>query len=385
MPGLLQYEADLANTSSTTQHPDAADSSPDHAETFATRAGLEDAQLWLPSALTSSARARVCQRGLAEIEDRLRTAQCTDSLRKIQQVLRVKSRMIHFKNKNVRGQRDGTRSRAVIDRIHLRARNAADRYRAARRTKLALVGPGSWEESFRILEDKDIRGYQDPDRLRPKTGRKGTIEDGQDLTNAAVADIEPGQEFELFNEPRSRRDGTGETRRTLSWIWTSCNTPDSETDKDELLRVEWAKSRARANRGDEEVKLLKEEMRRVLAFLAWKSAWWRERAAQREGLGGDLAESLQAFASEQANLQEDLANKFRRLWKAPLEDVDKAIAQNDTGHEEKEGKGLNEENGGDGEEDNEDEDEDEDGAKSDGERSQVEEVKYNDDNDDDDE
>jgi hypothetical protein len=56
---------------------------------------------------------------------------------------------------------------------------AAERYRAARRGKLALAGAGDWEEVLRVLEDGDIRGYQDVDKLRTRVGRPGTLEDGQ--------------------------------------------------------------------------------------------------------------------------------------------------------------------------------------------------------------
>jgi len=81
--------------------------------------------------------------------------------------------MVAFKNKNIRGQRDGTRSRTVIDRVHERARVAAERYRVARRAKLALAGSGNWEETLRVLNDGDIQSYQDPKRLRVWAGRRG--------------------------------------------------------------------------------------------------------------------------------------------------------------------------------------------------------------------
>jgi hypothetical protein len=41
------------------------------------------------------------------------------------------------------------------------------------------------------------------------------------------------------------------------------------------LRIEWAKTRAKALRYAEEVDLLEEEMRRVLQFLEWRASWWR--------------------------------------------------------------------------------------------------------------
>jgi len=122
-------------------------------------------------------RPAVCQDGLADIEERLRTAQCQDALEGVRNILKIKTRMIAFKNRNIRGQRQGTRSRAVIDRVHERARNMAQKYRASRAAKLELSGHGAWEETLLILKDEDVRGYQDADRLRVRPGRHGTVED----------------------------------------------------------------------------------------------------------------------------------------------------------------------------------------------------------------
>jgi hypothetical protein len=88
-----------------------------------------------------------------------------------------------------------------------------------------------------------------------------------------------------------------------------------------VLRAEWLKSRARAARWTEEVQLLREEMRHVLAFLEWRSNWWKERPALRQ-VDTALAEALRAFASEQAQLQLDIAASFRDLWRKPLQDSD---------------------------------------------------------------
>ena len=81
--------------------------------------------------------------------------------------------MVEFKNKQVRGQRGGLRSRVLIDRVHERARASTEKYRAARKAIYDLEGPGEWEEAFKVLEDNNVRGYQDPNRLRPRKGRQG--------------------------------------------------------------------------------------------------------------------------------------------------------------------------------------------------------------------
>jgi hypothetical protein len=243
-------------------------------------------------------------------------------------VLKIKTRMVEFKNKNVRGQREGTKSRTIIDRVHERARRAAEKYRVARAAKFQLSGPGDWENSLQILNDKDVRGYQDPDRLKLRTGRLGTLDDDQvNAQRSATSDttLEPTpitNEFSLFNEARHKRDGTGETRRTLSWIWTAKPPNINDDDEnDDILRTEWAKSRARMTRCKEEVMLLKEEMRRVVAFLDWKLRWWQEREEKRKGVDSALLEGLRAYATKQGVLQECLSDDFVRTWRSMKSDT----------------------------------------------------------------
>ena len=308
MPGFLQRRAALESTS-TAIHP-------------------EDAIIWLPSQIPAAIRPRVCSPELPDIEERIRTTHCYDGLDTIRHVLTVKSRMVMFKNKNVRGQREGTRSRAVIDRVHERVRAAAEKYRAARWAKHALAGEGEWEQVLQVLRDGDIRGYQDPSRLVVRAGRRGTLEDGQVEAEPGVGmgDDEGGDEgsnINLLHEIRGRRDGTGETRRTLSWIWiTSSRSPNPSDEGDDILRAEWAKSRARAARCREEILLLREEMRRVLAFLEWKSSWWLDRINSRVNITGDLAEGLKACAQTQGDLQRALKEHFCAIWRSPLTDSD---------------------------------------------------------------
>ena len=267
MPRVLQYHINggtstLTSSSSASGHP-------------------EDADIWLPSRIPAPYRDTVCMSGLPDIEVRLREAQAYDTLDKVRNMLKVKSRMVEFKNRNARGQREGLKSRSVIDSIHEKARMAAERYRRARIAKMFLSGPGDWEVVLRVLEDRDIRGYQDPNRLRVRQGRRGILNDEQLEQLARLTPDIPltnDDDLTLYNEPRTRRDGTGETRRTLSWIWTTdSNITGPEDSSDDILRSEWAKSRAQAARATEEVLLLREEMRRVLDFLGWKADWWTTR------------------------------------------------------------------------------------------------------------
>jgi hypothetical protein len=258
MPGLLQYRidvGDVATSLSASKHP-------------------EGEPLWLPSTIDQNRRQCVCINDLPLVEEKLGTAQCHNALELVCHVLKVKSRMVAFKNQNIWGQRENLRSRSVISKVHERARTAADKYRNARNATLALSGPGDWKKELRVLHDADIRSYQDPNHLRACQGRRGMLEDDQieQSGGGSVSVDDNAASFTLFTKEWSNRDGTEESRRTLSWIWLNNTEAGSLNDAgDDILRVEWAKSRARSNRATEEVLLLLEEMRRVLLFLEWKS------------------------------------------------------------------------------------------------------------------
>lgn len=333
MPGLLQVLTDLGASPiriwDSNPHP-------------------EDVDLWLPSAVSKERRRAACIEGLPEVELKLRTAQCSGTLEGLRHVLRIKTRMIYFKNKNIRGQREGTRSRAVIDRVHKRAIRLVHKYRAARKAKYELEGPGEWEQVFQILRNEDVRGYASA--LKKKSlGRRGIWEDGHELppeqepamlseseseSDESDLDVDMEEGARLTNAQilKARRKGTGETRKEISWIWRTLAMGFEDGDTvDDILRSEWARSKARCRRAREEVALLIEEMRRVLEFLEWRARWWNARGSVQLNVTPDVAEGLRAYAEEQANLQSSLAASFRKLWKTPLQRVDDVLGLDDLG------------------------------------------------------
>ncbi|KAH7919992.1 hypothetical protein BV22DRAFT_1022037, partial [Leucogyrophana mollusca] len=81
------------------------------------------------------------------------------------------------------------------------------------------------------------------------------------------------------------------------------------------LRVEWCKTRARAARWSEEVELLTEEKRRVLAFFRWHAAWWDDQADRREFEKGVDKEGVVAYSRRQSALRRALADRFVALWR----------------------------------------------------------------------
>ena len=82
-------------------------------------------------------------------------------------------------------------------------------------------------------------------------------------------------------------------------------------------RLEWSKSYAWSKRWEEEAELLKEEMRRTLEFLAWKSARWSSKTLKvNPSLSPALSEGLTAYALRQAAVFASLRDHFSSLWRA---------------------------------------------------------------------
>jgi hypothetical protein len=81
-------------------------------------------------------------------------------------------------------------------------------------------------------------------------------------------------------------------------------------------RLEWSKSYARSKRWEEEVELLKEEMRRTLEFFKWKSTLWSSKELKIDpSLSPALREGLIAYALRQAAVFTSLHDHFSSLWK----------------------------------------------------------------------
>jgi hypothetical protein len=133
-------------------------------------------------------------------------------------------------------------------------------------------------------------------------------------------------------------------------------------ERDDILRTEWAKSRARMTRSKEEVMLLKEEMRRVAAFLHWKQRWWREREEGRKDVDGALLEGLRAYGRRQGLLQKSLSDDFIRIWQSMssitqlLDECRDDDAEDDEDEDEGEDEGGEDGHGDDDDDDDDDDD-----------------------------
>jgi len=268
MPQVLESQPDM-------QDPLAADN-PDELEEL-------KPELWpltLPSQLSQDNRSS-CHKGVTETELALRLAQARDSLVDLRRLRRaLRSFKIYFKSNIVgEGQKTQTKSRASESTITVRINRAVRRYRLAYVALLSLDPMGDWRKEFRELTDKDNRG--------------------------------PGKEL--------GERGVGDGHYAMSWIWTSEGDQDAtdspDQDVNETVRHEWMTCRARADRWREELELLQEEMRRVVAFLEWKSSWWAGKVGSRLGSAtADIQHGINAYALKQANTYHSLAVSMANQW-----------------------------------------------------------------------
>ncbi|KAJ7104828.1 hypothetical protein C8R44DRAFT_639918, partial [Mycena epipterygia] len=232
-------------------------------------------KLWLPSKLAMTPRATVKETH-ARYEFELRIGQAHAALEELRRLLLVRTHQYRYKDDNVRGVAANTRAKTSIKNVDERVRRTAIEYRVARLTLSALgakLKERDWMRELKVLTPDDVRG-------RPR--------------------------------------GIKEEERPALWIWLSqlSSAEDMEKGMTEALRIEWAKTRARAWRWTE-VDLVEEEMRRVLLFLDWKAAWWLTLIDQCPVVVEDetMREGFKACALRQSHMQRSLKSRFEGNWK----------------------------------------------------------------------
>jgi hypothetical protein len=242
----------------------------------------ETVKIWFPSQLPPGSRDRWCIADLPQLEFDFRCAQANDALDIIRrfygvyQVLLMKNQ-VHIST----SQGTTTRTKALFTNFALKINQAAARYRDARVALLRLDPDerfSPWKGNIRELRRTDIRGP-------------------------------------------ARNGETSESLYQASWIWQTsslkANTGINDPELEDIMRVEWCKATARAERFQEEVELVVEEMRRTLLFFKWTVAEWEQRGAARVGepaIDGDTMTGLRAYAARQAALYCRLVTVFIGDW-----------------------------------------------------------------------
>lgn len=240
---------------------------------------------------------------LLEHEWQLRHAQAHDALASLRARLEVRAHMYQYKDRFIRGQREGTRSNSLLQSVEAKKHLDVLRYRAAfaaLEVLSAALGKTNWRGSLRELRDEDIRHI-------------------------------------------ASGDGSGsEGRRELSWIWltgggggATLQTEEGQQNIDackstcasflcrvlmlwfSALRVEWCKARARAQRWSEECDLLQEEMRRVLAYHDWHGSWWEGQVGRNVNFSHrpEYQEGADVYAFRQASIRRGIRARCEKVWR----------------------------------------------------------------------
>ncbi|KAJ7024475.1 hypothetical protein C8F04DRAFT_1192393 [Mycena alexandri] len=237
---------------------------------------LEDAPLFLPSALSDQERATGCTAGLVNIETRVRDAQCRSALVRLRNQLHIKSR-------------------------------GGDP---------AKVG---WQK----LRKRDIRLLEDPEELskrqakhekqeeRRRARERRLMAEGELPLVAGRAEVD---DDDSDGEEREARGG--ESVREVSWIWTVAGMEGTDAELEDVLRIEWAKAYARSRRWKEEVMLLEEEMRRVIVTFEYNTSSWDARSQViKVGEVDELfAEGAIAYAIKQARMFRQMAEEAKTTF-----------------------------------------------------------------------
>ncbi|KAJ7029541.1 hypothetical protein C8F04DRAFT_962701 [Mycena alexandri] len=260
--------------------------------------------LWLPSKQARTP-GTVFKDTHARYKFDMREARAHKSLDDVRSLLLVRTHQYKVKDSGaVAGVAGQTQIQGGIEVLNERIRRAADDYRAAHRAMSSLgshLAETRWSLVLKPLATEDVRG----------------------MPRGLFSDPEKKKKRKRGNQP----DLPPPAPKEMSWIWrtgiTALAAAASMSEEaavkatNESLRVEWAKTRARARRWTEEVDLLEEEMRRVLVFLEWKASWWRGLKDRQHEVVEDseLVESFNAYAERQATIQDAMKARFEENWK----------------------------------------------------------------------
>ena len=329
---------------------------------------VETIPLIFPSRLEPENRNRTCLHQVAEHERLLRMAQLQDSLIELRHTRKIRHKLLmnHHVQIAGQGQRASTRSRAVLASVEDRIIKYVERYRIAYQALLRLDPAGNWRKTFLELKDSDNRGpgkEREEERAgdgkyfrswiwsanpqaalsveaRPADGTDGGVDEGGaagvgggvlNLGGRARADVlnHEARGESINDEAGESSTNDGDEAEVDAATEEEANGDEVEVETatqeevNDVVRVEWTTAYARLTRWTEEVELLQEEMRRVVAFLEWRSNLWLARADGRgENLTFDVQSGLSAYAQKQAAVHHDLAVSFTKFWYPTLESYD---------------------------------------------------------------
>ncbi|KAJ7020541.1 hypothetical protein C8F04DRAFT_974156, partial [Mycena alexandri] len=281
MPGA----AALIASEETARDPDAAPPTP------------KKIKLWMPHEVDEQSRATCCARGVPDIEAKLRSSQCLNALIHLRSRLHSKRFFLGFRyssSSHMTGQNQATKANTLQAQITDRVTDSAAKYGKGYSALLRLQG--SVDPQFRPLTDSDLQL------------------DGDD----GESDRAARKQLAMIGVGRTKARRLCMPVSVPTWLQKRGNmTSDAMT----AVRVEWCRARARKVRWEEEVWLVREEMRRVLRYLHWQGEFWRARTESRPDGEAGVRAGVRAYALKQSTLCARLAAFFQGEWSTSTEEM----------------------------------------------------------------
>lgn len=263
----------------------------------------------------------IVRRGLAaavKAEVSLRIAQVDESLTQIRHLLRIRQHMSNYKQEQARGQVKNTRARTLLNRCQLKLLLAVAGYHGARQALIELQPHDLWDTKLKHLSKEELRA---PGERRSKFARRegrrklGEIKKKETIISQKRQGVP--WIWRLGAGASAQHENKEDSEGKSTFFLSMCSGSDVVLSTD--LRVEWADSYSRWRRWEEEILLVQEEMRRILAFQVSKANWWRERACQRADAADDVCAGISAYAEKQAHLCLRFGRHCAKMWTPVLQ------------------------------------------------------------------
>ncbi|KAJ7701526.1 hypothetical protein B0H17DRAFT_1195306 [Mycena rosella] len=183
-------------------------------------------------------------------------------LNDLRQGLRTRTVTTRFKIRNWSGQRALTRGQGILHQLNLKIHRAKLPYWYACQALLKLKGHGEWEKRLKVLAEDNVQALNERSLMDEEAAEQEYLRaTGQAPEEGGISAIEDVV--------------SGETHRTLSWIWYAvADKTNGDATIHKALRVEWCKAYSRSNRWREDLVTVEEEMRQTIEFGVWAESQW---------------------------------------------------------------------------------------------------------------
>ncbi|KAF7301155.1 CxC2 domain-containing protein [Mycena indigotica] len=244
---------------------------------------------------------------------------------------------------------EGTKTVVAFIKAGLQLQHIQRKIQATLKSKTLTADRASQVQELRVSFLKQLRSFQHLqltympgiETLREADDAKRDVNEPESRSITPLALSKQKPEFGVGNQPRSGfMEQMGQERhaasRTPAELRTGFLGFGMGPTKAARFMIQFGssglKARARKQRWEEEVELLREEMKRVLRSLRWTQNQWQVRAdRQRDDVNMHVAAGLRAYALRQVDIHRRMAERFYSEWGRSLANAVRAVVKEDEG------------------------------------------------------